>query len=419
MYRQSSEIRAELQTISDQLEAITSADGFEEKASQDQLKEVASLSTKSKDLDNELQTSKTYEAAHADITARRGEDTEGVQPKLTKPAEPVMKMPARAISHKSKHFASNEDAYLSGKYIQHLNGDNRAGDFLAAQSVGTDADGGFTVPDPLSASLINLLETRGVARQHCRRVVMSAMTQAFPKLAGHATVMYPDESAAITESDVEFSKVTLTAKKIAALVKFSTEISEDSLISIVDTIVESIAYSVATAEDNNLFNGVASAINATGLKGDTGIAETTVASVAALDLADLTATTVAIGNPIVGAVNEWYMNPTLFHGPIRDLLNAAGGNTLAHIEGGQRPMLLGYPVNFVNVIPGASATTTQDLLIAFGDLSMAYYFGDRRSWSFKILNELYAVNDQVGVIGTERIDIASVNPEVLSKITIV
>ena len=275
-----------------------------------------------------------------------------------------------------------------------------------------------TVPTPLSNALINLLEEYGVARRACRRIAMSSLTWTVPKVTDHATVSYPDEAAQISESDVTFGQVQLVAKKIAALVKMSTEVAEDSIISMMDTVIDSIAYSVAIAEDSNLFNGVAGGINTVGIKGDAAVADVNVASVAALALTDLTAATVAIGNPITGARNEWYMNPTLFHGPIRDLLNVAGGNTLADIEGGQRPRLLGYPVNFVNVLPGASASTSGDLLACFGDFSLGCYFGDRRQLGFKVLGELYAENDQVGVVATERIDIKVANPEVLSKITL-
>lgn len=415
MYRKVTVIKAELNNAQVDLEALVDADDASKADELDKL--TASI----KSLDEELASAEKYEKARAEILARNtAAKPAAKQPPLEQESvEPQSKIPAVAKAQKSKHFASSEDAYTSGMYFASLSGDVRAGEILAAQSVGTDGKGGFTVPDPLSNALINLLETRGIARQVCKRIVMGALTWTVPKLTAHASVMYPAEAGTITDSDVTFSQITMTAKKIAALVKMSTEISEDSIISMMDTVVESIAYAVATAEDQNLFNGVSSAINATGLKGDTNIAETTVASVAAMDLADLTATTVAIGNPIVGAVNEWYMNPTLFHGPIRDLLNAAGGNTLVHYEEGLKPRLLGYPVNFVNVMPGASATTSQDLLIAFGDMSMAYYFGDRRSWSFKVLNELYAESDQVGIIGTERIDIVSANPELLSKVTIV
>jgi len=71
----------------------------------------------------------------------------------------------------------------------------------------------------------------------------------------------------------------------------------------------------------------------------------------------------------------------------------------------------------VNALPGAGAGTG-DLIAVFGDLSVSHYFGDRRQLNFKVLDQLFAVNDQVGIICTQRVDIASANPEVLSKVTI-
>ena len=79
-------------------------------------------------------------------------------------------------------------------------------------------------------------------------------------------------------------------------------------------------------------------------------------------------------------------------------------------------MLMGYPVVLTNILPAAPASG--ELVAVFGDLRLGCYFGDRRSLTFKTLNELYAANDQIGIQATERIDIKVANPEVLAKITI-
>ena len=112
------------------------------------------------------------------------------------------------------------------------------------------------------------------------------------------------------------------------------------------------------------------------------------------------------------------MNATLFHGVVRDLLNAAGGNTLSDLQGGARPSLLGYPVNFVNVMDGASASGAGKAIAFFGDLSAAVYMGERRGLNFKVLSELYAENDQLGVQCTERVCFKTANPELLARLVI-
>lgn len=408
--------RARLEDILDQFEVVKA----ESELTPERQEYVNQLTEEFDSLKAEVDS---YEKQQAEIEARldlRKAKQPAAEPQIQEdPIEEVKNViPAQVKYNKSKHFASSEDAYVSGMYLAALGGSRKAQDFLNVQSIGVNDEGGFAVPSPLSGALINLLETYGVARQKCRRIIMSADTWAVPKVTAHATVYYPAEAAAITESDVTFGQVTLTAQKVAALIKMSTEVTEDAIVSIMDTCVESIAYQVAKAEDDNLFNGVASAINANGISGDTGVDDTNVASVAALALTDFTACATGIGNPIRGARNEWFMNSTLYHGKIRDLVNAAGGNTIADLEGGQRPLLMGYPVNFVDIMPDNTASTSGDMLAAFGDLSLACYFGDRRSLGFQVLNELYKVNDQIGVIATERVDVKVANPELLAKITI-
>ena len=414
--RSSKEIEGEINTVSLELEALA----LHPEASIEQLEE---LKGQGDTLEAELSSAKRLEEIKAEVVAkaeasRKSASQPPVAVEISQKEKAEKLIPARVKNQRCKHFASPEDAYVSGMYFASLAGDSKANEILAAQEIGTDTKGGFTVPDPLSNALINLLEEYGVARQKCRRITMSSDTWTVPKVATHATVSYPSEAAAITETEIAFSQVQLVAKKIAALVKMSTEVTEDSIISIMDTVVQSIAYSIAIAEDENMFNGVASAINANGIAGDTGVADTNVTNAAALTLANLTAATVAIGNPIIGARNEWYLNSTLYHGQIRDLVNLAGGNTIVDLEGGQRPLLLGYPVNFVSVLPGAGSVTSGDLLAVFGDLSLGCYFGDRRALNFKVLNELYAENDQVGIQCTERVDEIVANPEVLAKITV-
>lgn len=418
------QIEARLGDIKVELKALSEINK-EEGLNEDQLEVAEALNAEVEQLSGKLESLKAVQAKVDslidDLVSRESEgESLIVEPSALEIQETpeVSLIPAVAKGQRTKHFASSEDAYLSGMYLASLQGDRKAAEFMAAQDETNAGKGIETVPTPLSNALINLLEEYGVARRACRRIAMSSLTWTVPKVTDHATVSYPDEAAQISESDVTFGQVQLVAKKIAALVKMSTEVTEDSIISMMDTVIDSIAYSVAIAEDNNLFNGVAGGINTTGIKGDANVADVNVASVAALALTDLTSAQVAIGNPVVGARNEWYINSTLYHGPIRDLVNAAGGNTIRDFEGGQRPLLLGAPVNFVNVLPGSSASASGDLLAVYGDFNLGCYFGDRRALNFRVLNELYAETDQVGVQATERIDIKVANPEVLSKVTL-
>ena len=381
-----SEMKARLAEIPACIEAIAEvAKADERELTEADGNDILALEGEFDKLEADIERAENIQAALDRILAVKIDDKVR-QAAISQPLEEkeevtVTKLPAVAAAQKSAFFASNEDAYTAGQFLLAQGGNRKAAEFMAAQSVSPDSAGGFTVPAPLAATLINLLESTGVARKVCKRIVMSAMTWSVPKLLGHASVSYPAEAGVIADSSLTFGQVQLVATKVAALVKMSSEVNEDSIISMMDTVIQSIAYSVSVAEDDNLFNGVAGGINAVGIKGDAGVADVNVATVAALALEDLTACTVASGNPVVGARNEWYMSPTLYHGQVRDLLNAAGGNDITHVEGGQKPTLLGYPVNLVSVLP--TAGVSGDLLAAFGDFSLACYFGDRRAVTSK------------------------------------
>ena len=426
MRRNPNDIRAELDAVQLEAEALA----IQEDA---QLEELESLNVKAEGLESELAEALKLEETKKDILAkaeaRRVAAEASIQPSVVAEAaqpsieeEPQMKIPAVVASQKSRHFASSEDAFVAGKAILAMAGDHGARQFMNDMS--TDGSNGEsnTIPAPLSNALINLQEEYGVARNVCRRIVMSQNTWDVPKLNGHVTINYTGEAQPILDQDVAFGQVSLVAKKMSCLSKVSSEMTEDSIISIMDVIVQDMALQLALEEDKNLFLGVPTSGSLLGtadaIKGNTAVAERGVASVADIALGDLTALTVATGNPIVGARNEWYINPTLFHGPIRDLLLAAGGNTQSVIEGGQRPTLLGYPVNFVNVLDGASASADNSLLAVFGDLSQGCYFGERRGLNFRTLNELYANTDQVGVQCTQRSALAVANPEVIARLSI-
>jgi len=414
-----SEIAARLEAISVEVEALSDVALEAGDDSEQTLAQIEALDAEFTGLKAKQDRQEKINARIDEIVASRVspsapaiEAEASIEPELEENKE--MALPAAAKYNKSSVFASSEDACVAGKFLAAIGGDKPAQEFVAAQSGGTDDKGGFTVPTPLSSELINLVESYGVARGLCRRIVMGAQTWSVPKLVGHSTIYYPNEAAAITESDLTFGQVVLAAQKMAGLVKFSTEISEDSLISITDTIVKDLAWGFAKEEDNNLFTG--GTLYTGGIEGDALIADSNVASVGALALTDLTAVTVAAGQER-GLTHKWYMNATLFNGQIRDLLNAAGGNADSNLAGGVGRSLFGYPVELVNAMPGASAVSG-DLLCVFGDLGVSHYFGDRRALNFKVLDQLFAVNDQVGLVCTQRVAMKSVNPEVLSRIVL-
>ena len=173
-------------------------------------------------------------------------------------AEPKAEEPPRVAlkNGRSKHFADQREAYLSGCWLQAVAGVgdrseaiaemNRLGwEEYAVQTEGVGNKGGYFVPEPVVNEIIRNRDTVGVAPQLCRTVSMSSETLTLFEETGQQSVYYPGEGGAITASDATFEKHTLTVKKRAAITKISPELLADSPMSAADIVVNSMAYKMA------------------------------------------------------------------------------------------------------------------------------------------------------------------------------
>lgn len=328
----------------------------------------------------------------------------------------AVKLPAKARLQRSKAFESNEDAYLSGRFIAasvfgHEKSKQWCADhgigIKAAMSEGTGSAGGFTVPDPLSATIINLQEDYGVFQRNTRVLPMSADTLNFPRRTAGLTVYYPGENSGITASDLTFAQGTLTAVKYAALSLMSVELNEDSLIDMADLVADEMARRFANAVDTNAFLG-----DGTGTYGSvTGFASalhenSTIeaasgnTSFATLDITDFENTVAAV--PVYpGAMNKWYISSYGYWASMARLMGAAPGNRVEDFGNGPVMSFLGYPVEFAQVLPGSGASAG-DQVAYFGDLSLASTMGLRRDISISSSTEVKFIEDQIAIKGTMR-----------------
>jgi HK97 family phage major capsid protein len=323
-------------------------------------------------------------------------------------------IPATAKAIKTKHFASNYDAYACGKWLaatilkrsdaKQWCRDNNIGGYKNAMEEGTDNLGGYSVPDPMAATIIELVESWGIYRQYSRNVAMTSDSLDIPKWAAGLTVYYPGEGNAITASDLTFDQVNLLAVKYAQLGIMSTELNEDSIISMTDLITRDMARNFAYSEDNNGFNGDGTADfgSITGIKSalQDGAKVTGGATVSALTLANYEDAAGRLKD-YAGLSPAWFMNRYTYWNSVVPLLNAAGGTDMRQLEAGGQLMFMGFPVVFAQALAGQGATTG-DMVAVVGDLDLTTYLGTRRQVSIRQLNELYAANDQIGIISTLR-----------------
>lgn len=338
-----------------------------------------------------------------------------------------------------KHFKgstaaeANEKAFRFGKFLQafvfpypNKNAEAAAwckehGIELKVVQEATPEAGGVLVPIEFERTLIDLREQYGSFRANVRAVPMASETKLVPRRTGGLTAYFVGENQAGTTSTPAWDQVQLVAKKLMVLAPYSTEIAEDAMVNIADTLAGEIAYAFALKEDNcgflgdgtSTYGGIRGVIKAL-LPG----VSATIGSVAGIRV-QATISTGTFASAVLGDFNavigklpkyadtpraKWYMHKTFFHNVPGALATAAGGNTTANVATGpNETRFLGYPVEFAQVLPFTWAADT--IFALFGDLSLAAKMGDRRQTT--LFNDPYSLsaNDQVQIRGTERFDI--------------
>lgn len=287
-------------------------------------------------------------------------------------------------------------------------------------------NGQVLVPEEFDSDLIDLRETYGVARRLFGRRVMTGDTMHVPRRASGLTPYFVNENQAGTESNMTWSDIQLVAKDLMVLSRYSNQLSMDAVISIGDILAGEIAYAFAQKEDQCAFNG-----DGTSTYGGIQGVRTLLTSIDG-------AGTDSIGLKIQGTSNTWsaqvltdfeavvgklpmyadtentcwVCHKTYYSEVILKLILASGGVPAQEVQTGDRrprPMFLGYPVQFSQVFP--SATATSGVTAVLGDFSQGALFGDRQQTSIAfsehgtVGGESVWERNQIAIRGTERFDL--------------
>ena len=210
------------------------------------------------------------------------------------------------------------------------------------------------------------------------------------------------EGSPIPGFDMEddFTRFRVDTHKIAGLLKLSEEFTLDADFDLKKYVSERMGKSFARTEDGAFVNG-----NGTdepfGLLHDTEGAETV--TTAALTYDSVIDLFFAV-EPEYRAHATWLMNDRTALA-LRKLKDEAGN----YLWNGSTDTILGKPVRICNDMPDIAAGAKP---VLFGDFSY-YWIADRQNRTLKRLNELYAVTDHTGFIGTQRVDGKLILPEAM------
>lgn len=337
--------------------------------------------------------------------------------------------------HRAYRFGMWALATLSRQVPSYNNDEgSRAIEFVRAHMQPTNtAHGGdvttgghFLIPEEFSRDLIDLREQYGVARRLFSVVNMGSDTWNVPKRSSGLTAYFNAENAAGTESNMTWANIQLVTKKLTAISRMSEELSADSIISIGDTLAGEMSYAFAEKEDQCAFNGdgtdtYGAIVGCRPLLDGIYNAGTDLAGLidsatsntwSAIVLSDFNAVIAKLPAYADTRNVVWVCHRTFFYQVMNKLEAAAGGNTMYELMAGERsprPMFLGYPVEFSQVFP--SATATSSVVCLLGDFKAGALFGDRAGTTIKfsehaaIGGESVFERGQIAVRGVERFDI--------------
>jgi len=287
---------------------------------------------------------------------------------------------------------------------------------VKSQTEGDNGAGGYTVPEIVSSSLIWLRNEYGIARRYSRIYPMTSDILNVPNASTSTTTYYPGEATAITASDITFTQVALTAKKLAILTIVSKELNEDTVIDFGATLAQDFAYGLALAEDAAAFQGDGTSTygSITGIMPRIKALSGTFANIASMVVGAagsntaLSSFTLANFQSMVAKLQpyatqpRWYMHKQVFYNGVADKLIALSGNSIMDIQNayGPEPTLFGIPISFVQNMPSAPAASRT--IAVLGDLSKGVAFGDRRGVSVEVSDQVKFIEDALTFKATER-----------------
>ena len=280
---------------------------------------------------------------------------------------------------------------------------------LNSLHIGTDAEGGYLVPDEYERTLIEALEDENIFRGLAKVIRTTSGDRKIPMVIEKGQAYWLDEEDAFTESDDTFGQISIGAYKLGTMIKVSDELLQDSVFDIESYISKEFGRRMGAAEEAAFFNGDGSG-KPLGVLAATGGAEVgvTAASETALKADELFDLYHSLRGPYrKNAV--WAVNDTTI-AAIRKLKDGNGQYLWQPgLTAGAPDMILGRPVKTSTFMPSLEAGAKT---VVFGDFGY-YWIADRQGRSFKRLNELFATTGQVGFLASQRVDGRLVLPEAM------
>ncbi|MCC8015500.1 MAG: phage major capsid protein [Eubacterium sp.] len=262
-------------------------------------------------------------------------------------------------------------------------------------SVGVDTEGGYLVPDEFERTLIEALEEDNFFRSLATTIKTSSGDRKIPVVTAKGEAEWIDEAEEYPFSDNTFGQVTLSAYKLATIIKISEELLNDSAFDMSSYIAKEFGRRIAAKEEESFIVGDGSG-KPTGVFTSTDSIVTGSSSDITFD--DVIDMFYSLRSPYRKKA-VWIMNDSTVKA-LR-LLKDNNGQYIwePSVKAGEPDRILNRPFYTSSYVPEIA---TGNNVLAFGDFSY-YWIADRTQRTLKRLNEIYAPTGQVGFLTSETI----------------
>ncbi len=270
---------------------------------------------------------------------------------------------------------------------------------------GTDADGGYLVPEEYDKRIIEVLNSENIMRTLGTKIKTGG-DHKINIAATKPAASWIEEGEPLVWGDATFDQILLDAHKLHVAIKITEELLYDNSFGLESYITTQFGRALANAEEDAFLNGNGQG-KPTGIFAVTGGGKVS-ATTTALKGDDIINLVYALKRPYRKKA-AFIMNDKIL-ATVRTLKDSEGQYLWQQsFKDGEPERLAGYPVYTSEYAPTN--------MISFGDYSY-YNIGDRGTRSFKKLTELFAGNDMVGFVAKERVDGKLVLPEAVQILKI-
>ncbi len=359
--------------------------------------------------------SKTYDAMEKQIVdlgkeIQRLERQAEIEAEFNKPtSEPILGKPVNPEKPEKTGTASDTYKNAFWNSIRSRNWVDIRNDLQA----GMDSEGGYLVPDEFEKKLIESLTEENIFRQLATVIKTSSGDRKIPIVTSKGEAVWIDEEKAYTLSDDVFGQASLSAYKVGTAIKVSEELLNDSAFDLSAYITKEFARRVGAKEEEAFFVGDGNG-KPTGIFAASGGAENgATTSTANITFDDMMELFYSLKSPYRKKAS-WVLNDSTVKA-LRKLKDSNGNYIWSpSVSAGIPDTIMNRPYYTSSYVP---ESTVGSKAIAFGDFSY-YWVADRKGFTFKRLNEVFAMNGQIGFIASKRVDGRLILPEAIKTLTI-